>query len=256
MIDVLPLISCVCITRDKPELLKRAIDCFLNQTYPNKQLVVLYEDIDELTKAFFKTHTYDSSVVKLEVSGTPKLTIGKLRNYAISKADGEFISQWDDDDWYHVKRLENGYRYIQQTGKDGAILTRWMVFDCVEQQAYISNRRLWEGSVICRKDAMLEKGYDDLIWGEDTPIIEYLHENKKLALIEQMPLLYIYIYHGSNSWNYDHWKEIFKASLPLNDEDNSVVQKIISNEYTIEAASAMLDSIYPKYRSAVPESMP
>ena len=49
----LPLISCICITRNRPGYLSKAIVCFKQQTYPNKELVILYEEDDLLTAAFF-----------------------------------------------------------------------------------------------------------------------------------------------------------------------------------------------------------
>ena len=54
MPTTLPLISCLCITHKKPEMLKRAIDCFESQTYRNKQMVIVFEDHDLLTAEFLK----------------------------------------------------------------------------------------------------------------------------------------------------------------------------------------------------------
>jgi len=40
----LPKVSCICITHDRVEMFRRAKKCFLNQTYENKELVVLFEN--------------------------------------------------------------------------------------------------------------------------------------------------------------------------------------------------------------------
>ncbi len=38
---VQPLISCICVTNKRPEMLTRAIQCFKRQTYPNKAFILL-----------------------------------------------------------------------------------------------------------------------------------------------------------------------------------------------------------------------
>ena len=50
-----PLISCLCVTRARVPLLKRAVACFHAQTYPQKELVLLYEHDDRETAAFIDT---------------------------------------------------------------------------------------------------------------------------------------------------------------------------------------------------------
>ena len=42
-----PLITCAMVTRNRPLLAHRAIHCFMNQTYANKELLILDDgDID------------------------------------------------------------------------------------------------------------------------------------------------------------------------------------------------------------------
>ena len=73
MNNQLPLISCICVTREKPSLLKRAIDCFLAQTYPNKELVILYEDDDYATEELVGAGFPDNSSIRLsKVPAYPK----------------------------------------------------------------------------------------------------------------------------------------------------------------------------------------
>ena len=39
----LPRVSCVCVSQNRPHFLKKAISYFKHQTYPNKDLVIVYE---------------------------------------------------------------------------------------------------------------------------------------------------------------------------------------------------------------------
>jgi len=238
------LISCVCVTRKKPELLQRSIDCFLAQTYPNKELIILYEDDDVATERFIgKGFPTESGIRLFRVSAYPKMALGELRNVAIQAAMGELICQWDDDDWYHRCRLEEQYNMLFQEGRHGSILTQWLVYDGLTETSYISNVRPWEGSILCRKSVLQQKAYEDKPLGEDTATIEYLVSMDSLHLIDGMPGLYIYVYHGNNSWDYEHWKEIFQCSTALSAADSLIVSDILNGKYPIGEASLLVDLI-------------
>src|SRR6267142_7021882 len=100
-----PLVSCICVTKNEARVLSRAIECFRNQTYPNKELIILAEGSESHVKEMLALGE-DDRIKCFVVPSTPKIPLGSLRNLAISKANGEYICQWDDDDWYHVKRIE------------------------------------------------------------------------------------------------------------------------------------------------------
>lgn len=238
------LISCVCVTRKKPDLLKRSIECFLAQTYDNKELIILYEDDDlETEDVIGAGYPPESNIRLFRVSAHPKMALGELRNLAIKAARGEFICQWDDDDWYHVSRLEEQYTKLFSEGHHGSILTQWLVFDCLTTTGYISNVRLWEGSVLCRKSVLQEKAYEEKPLGEDTATIEYLAARESLCLMDEMPGLYIYVYHGNNSWDYEHWSEIFRCSTPLSAEDSQIVADILKGRYSVVEGSRLIDGM-------------
>jgi cellulose synthase/poly-beta-1,6-N-acetylglucosamine synthase-like glycosyltransferase len=238
------LVSCVCVTRNRPDLLKRSIECFLAQTYANRELIVLYEDDDTATEEFVGNgFSPDSGVRLIRVPAYPKMTLGELRNVAIKIARGEFVCQWDGDDWYHMNRIELQYRKLFTEGRHGSILTQWLVYDGVTETAYISNERLWEGSILCRTRVLQEKAYEDKPLGEDTATIEYLASRGSLCLLNEMPGLYIYVYHGNNSWDYEHWSAIFEASTALSATDSGIIADILNGRYSVSEGSVLLDGI-------------
>lgn len=244
-----PLISCVCITRGKPAMLHRVITCFRMQSYPNKELVVVYEEDDTPTVAYVQQGGLEDVSLHC-VKTDAQYTLGELRNIGIEKAAGEFVCQWDDDDWYHANRLERQYHALQQHHRAGAVLTRWMVYDAVKQNAYISNYRIWEGSILCRKDIMSLKPYENKRIGEDTATTDYLSERNFLHLIDDQPALYIYIYHGNNTWNAAHWAYIFECSEQLPEADARQITDILNGAYDGNAGSALLDDILKRFRHA------
>jgi hypothetical protein len=90
-----PLVSCICLTYNRPptyqHLLEEAIESFLRQDYPNKELIVLNDCPDQELVC-------DAPGVR--VVNAPELfpTLGGKHNAAIRLSRGELIAPWDDDD--------------------------------------------------------------------------------------------------------------------------------------------------------------
>jgi glycosyltransferase involved in cell wall biosynthesis len=94
-----PLVSCVMPTRDRAEFALHAIDLFRRQDYPERELLVVDDGDDDLERRL----PADARVRYL--SAPRGESIGAKRNRAIQEARGEFVAQWDDDDWYGPARL-------------------------------------------------------------------------------------------------------------------------------------------------------
>jgi glycosyltransferase involved in cell wall biosynthesis len=82
-----PLVSCLCVTHNRVPYLKRAIDCFSNQTYKNKELVVVYGAEDSDTVDYLKSRT-DIDIKRVELPATTPLTLGERRNLSIQASNG------------------------------------------------------------------------------------------------------------------------------------------------------------------------
>lgn len=238
----LPLISCICVTYKKPAMLARAIACFRSQTYANKELLILYESDDLPTVHFLASQRPVAGIRYVCAEGQPKKTLGALRNLAVAAAAGEFICQWDDDDWYHMDRLLYQYNALMQHHVSGSILTRWLVYDTCSGRAFVSNKRRWEGSILCRRNVFTRKKYENKARGEDTDVIEYLHEHQHLVPIDDRPDLYLYVYHGANTWGLDHFSRIFEASQELT-AHSAVVGEILANKYSAKESAFFLKGI-------------
>ncbi len=237
-----PLISCLCITRARVPLLKRVVQSFKDQKYINKELVIVYENDDLSTKQFLR-QVLDNNIIKIEAGTSPKLTLGELRNLSIRECNGEYFCQWDDDDWSHNSRLEFQMDVIHKSQMPACVMIHWLIFDALENQAYVSNRRPWEGSILCKKSLITEElKYEDNDRGEDTTIIKKLF-SKNLIFPVVMPKLYIYVYHGRNVWFHDHWEKIFRTSRRLSAESSQIVRDILDGKYSGEEASDMLNKI-------------
>lgn len=226
--DQTPLISCLCVTRGRLSLLARAIECFRAQNYPHKELIVVYEADDIETFTFLKGISNDE-IKPHVIAVEPKRSLGELRNLSIEIASGEFICQWDDDDWYHPERLTKQLASALRQNKAASILPRWLIHQRDSDKVYCSNVRLWEGSLLCRKNILpANYAYDKKRKGEDSKLIETLFINDQLA-IEDFPELYVYCLSGENTWDHAHFEKILSASVELSRQDAEIVKERITH---------------------------
>jgi glycosyltransferase involved in cell wall biosynthesis len=237
----LPSITCLCITRGKKIQLERAIRCFKSQTYLNKDLLLVYEDDDPIADDVI-SNIKDSSISYLKVPAKPKLTLGELRNLSVQNCKGDFFCQWDDDDWYHNKRLECQMNGILNNHKAASLLTHWIMFDTFENQAYLSHINLWEGSILCDKSVFKDDVmYEQIPKGEDTFLIEKLKSKNHIYPLV-MPQLYVYIFDGNNTFERDHFEAIYEISQKFSAESSLILKNIIENKIDEKTGSDILSS--------------
>jgi glycosyltransferase involved in cell wall biosynthesis len=238
------LVSCLCVTRNKPHKLRRAIQCFRAQSYANKELVIVAEDDDKETLAtleHYRSERHRDILIRV-VPVSPKMTLGELRNHAIEIASGEYFCQWDDDDWYHVERITRQLAAVTKAHQSAGILTNWFMFDVSSKQAYLSHVRLWEGSIICKRSIIGENlCYPSMSRMEDTFFVNDLVRTAGV-LPQIAPTLYIYEVHSNNTWSARHFERVLAQSQALSKETSALVDAIMSGTHSVADASGLLDS--------------
>lgn len=235
-----PLISCLCVTWDRAALLARSINLFNNQTYPNKQLVVVCRSEDSDTQNLLRqTNQKNIKIVSVENANQRKL--GELRNLSIENSDGDYVCQWDDDDWYHPTRVDIQYKAIEESGKKGSILSYILMFDMNKKHAYLSTRRSWENSFMCERNLLNEESikFPALNQGEDTPFINELINLNVLVPVVR-PELYIYNNTGKNTCDSSHFETLYGWAQKLSDYHSNLICKLVlqcSDDEIIELSS-------------------
>ena len=119
------LVSAIMPTRGRPDLAREAKRMFDEQTYPNKELVI----VDDLMEPSFPYGVVPGAVY----SKAPRVSIGEKRNLCVAKANGQIIIHWDDDDRYSPDRMAHqvemlttgvaaivGYHEMEFEREDGA----------------------------------------------------------------------------------------------------------------------------------------
>lgn len=241
--DTAPLISCVCITKNAPLLLSRAISCFTTQTYANKELLVVYEsDNEQIFEVIEKQENRGGNIHYIEMPANPKITLGALKNNAIELAAGEYFCQWDDDDWYACDRLQIQMDAILKNDAPVSFLGHWIFYDAIAEIAYLSFKRNWEGSILCKKTILTgDVKYALLPKLEDTPFVNKISELYKVTQVIK-PSSYIYVYHGNNTWDFTHFQNNFYKGQQMSASYSLLITDILKGVYKGEEALKILDS--------------
>lgn len=237
-VDSLPLVSCLMVTKNRLELAKKAIFCFLQQTYPHKELVII-DDAQGRELADF-IEQYPNPQITYYHLPSQSQTLGELRNIAINKATGTYVAQWDDDDLCDPIRLELQMSIIDAFKVDACFLDSLYVWWPQRQLLAKSFQRLWEGTVVCRKDIF--PIYPDLRRGEDTEVTMLLTKNYRIAAVNR-PELYVYVCHHTNTWSNEHFDLHWQgAQVQLKGSDytdmlNKLAQRLPIDYYLKSLAS-------------------
>ncbi len=247
-----PLVSCLMVTRGDPLRVRRSIQSFVDQTYTETELVIVTDAREEQMR-FVRTDYPQANIKWVFVAPDSGLVLGQLRNLSIDQASGEYVLQWDDDDLYDPSRIFYQLQAIQKGRAQASILLRWTVWWPAKRRLFISERRAWEGSLMCSRTVMPR--YPALARGEDKPLVERLLKELDVALIDA-PRLYIYVIHGSNTWTTEHFEGIFsRLTLDLGADSYPRMLRELSRRVDVEhhlkpsSGSHRVDAVTPSRRS-------
>lgn len=98
--DSQPLVSIIIPTYNREHLLANAIESAINQTYPNKQIIVVDDGSVDNTRALVTRYSQVEYIFQ-QNSGQ-----GKARNTGLRHANGHYIASLDSDDTWHPDFLQ------------------------------------------------------------------------------------------------------------------------------------------------------
>ncbi len=210
-----PLVSCLMPTSDRPEFAALAISRFLAQDYPAAELIVV-DDGEQPLPVALVTHERIRYVRLAE-----RQSIGAKRNLACREAQGEFLVQWDDDDWHGPGRIRRQVEPLLAGRAEISGLSDTLMLDLARlefwQPSPESFRRLAFSGVHCgtlayRRDVSDRLTcYPDFSLGEDVAFLR-----PALAAgcrVEPVPAGrdFVYVRHGRNASTYDDFFRRFGA---------------------------------------------
>lgn len=106
-----PLISIVIPTYNRAELIGKAIQSILDQTYNNWELIVVDNYSDDNTRDVIDSFN-DNRIVILSRPRTG--SVAASRNLGVANSNGEWIAFLDSDDWWFPKKLEYASKWFQK----------------------------------------------------------------------------------------------------------------------------------------------
>lgn len=200
----LPKVSCLTVTADRKNLMRRAVRCFKNQSYPNKELVVIDDGKQNLQEVLDSLPPNQFKYIKLPAQ--PENTLGELRNRSLKEATGDFIAQWDDDDWYHPDRLKIQAQMLLE-GYDACCLSGTLIH--LNEEPYKNHPYIGllpegiPGSIMHRPSEEIR--YPHTRRAEDTAYLKKWMQKRYVQLPKEYSYLCIRCYHGSNTWGKNHF---------------------------------------------------
>ena len=211
--------------------MRRAIGQFKAQTYPNKDLVIVYEGDYEF---LIDDKMPDVKLIKLPTGSD--LSLGERRNMSIQHCKGDYFCQWDDDDWYHNRRLELQMSALAQSRRSACVLKRLLLYDGLTHSAYLSSERYWEGTLLCQTNLINESiRYPHVNRSEDNSLVVSLVRRDYVHALSA-PYLYVYFFHGMNTWEQAHFNQLFQAGYPLDETANKLMKAIFFDDDCVDAS--------------------
>lgn len=205
------------ITLDRLSLAQRAIRSYAAQTYADRELVIV-TDGEPSFRAALECFVEKEEVhnVRFVYPAERGLCLGTLRNMSWEAARGEIVCQWDDDDVSHPDRLrlQAGYMFGQdaracfladhlQYMEDSHMLC-WI--DWTKGGHSQGPSRVAPGTGMIYRDVLCrypESGPKARV-GEDSVLLWSLYESVPVAEFSHHGYLYLYHYHGRNTYSREH----------------------------------------------------
>jgi glycosyltransferase involved in cell wall biosynthesis len=195
----------MCLTRNRRQWLKNAIRSYLGQTYPasRRELLIVAdgEDVHDLLPV--------AENVRL-IHLAEQTTVGQKRNFACSRARGEVIAHWDDDDWSEPGRLEDQVEMlVGHTQVAGYCSMRFT--DGVEWHDYFGPISYALGTSLCYWRSWWEAHpFEPINVGEDNHFVNAAQNAGVLASVPARGLMYATTHAGNTSPRIygSNWKRI------------------------------------------------
>lgn len=247
--EAAPLVSCIMPTCNRRAFIPLAIRCFLQQDYPNLELLV----VDDGTDAIEDCLPADSRIRYIRLA--QRLKIGAKRNYACERAWGEFIVHWDDDDWYPSWRVSRQIAALEQSGASISGTGRLYYYDAAGDRAwlyeYTGPGRPWvSGNTLAYRRSTWERHkFPDIQIGEDSRFVWGVGTHAVCDLAE--PSLCVAAVHTTNTshkaTNGQYWRTHASADIHrLVGEDLSLLRAPAAGE-AVETQLPLVTCIMPTY---------
>lgn len=222
-----PLVICIMPTRGRQEMALKAQQCFIEQDYPNKELLILddYSDPSFIMPLLFRPSR------RIHYRVTDIRNIAEKRNVCVSlAAHADLICHWDSDDISAPNRLSSQVNQLQESGKAMVGFHTMKFLDERAGKAYRYTGHLNDPyyalgtSLLYRREFWeLHHFVEDLEppMAEDFEFVQYAREMNQIMSFDAGDLLIARIHDDNSSPAYkqmqgwDEMREIPRESIPV-----------------------------------------
>ncbi len=211
-----------------------SIESFLQQTYPNKKLIIINDG------NYNFDHIQDERIQEIHLD--EKRVLGELRNIGLDAIPENAVwTVWDDDDWHHPKLMEKQYKQLVMKKANVCSLNNQVQYSFLRNNAWVKCGDIF-GNIMCRNKSDIR--YPHVKKSEDVYFLEE-YRNKYGGIIwDNPPHYYLRFIHGYNTW----------------EQEDFEIQKKKSNKWKLQTESSdYLARILERYEFAYPsaiESLP
>lgn len=203
---VYPRVSCIMPTYNRCHFVPQAINYFLRQDYPNRELII----VDDGSTPVNDLIPDDPRISLIQLAR--KTATGTKRNMACEQATGDMIMLWDDDDWYADSRITHQIQPLLDGNADVTGFSNCLLLCLPTREFWVCRRHLHEkmffagiiGGTLAFRKKFWRQGarFPNTSLGEDAQLLKILL--KKGARIQKLTNkdIFIYIRHHSNSWKF------------------------------------------------------
>lgn len=183
-----PLVSAICIlNHTNSDKLANLICAFQNQTYPNKELIIVNNNESQ----YLNSQVSIAAESDIFLIDTPmRVNAGMARNYGISAANGTILAQFDDIYYHHSNRIEAQVAAIAQNDSHMSLLNSCLSYSFISGRLslYQNMKNIVLGSAVYIRPSQID--YPDIDKLEEKEFIErYIGGGYKVVSMNQPELL-------------------------------------------------------------------
>ena len=141
-----PLVSIIMNCFNGEKYLKDAVDSVISQTYKNWEIIFWDNQSNDKSAKIFKDYKDDR--LKYYCADSHIEILYKARNYALKKANGEFIAFLDVDDWWLPEKLEKQIPLFDDPEVGLVYGNVWLFFEKKNKKKIYKKRNLPIGKIL------------------------------------------------------------------------------------------------------------
>jgi hypothetical protein len=233
-----PTVCAVMLTRDRPALAAKAVECFLNQTYKARKVGLAVFDTSITPGVWFGGREVCWLSPRKDVREEWRAkTIGDLRNFVPKTLTDctidppDIYIHWDDDDYSHPNRIAEQVAFLQSSGAQAVGYNEMLFADTriTKREAWLFSysrafqnkvlgtslcywRKTWETKPFPDAPQSRDSAGEDTLWMQGLDVRGQSGFINSASLVEWVEPLMIARIHGANCGSYDIEGQIERGS--------------------------------------------